>query len=98
MRTIAAARTRMREVLEDFGGATSLTCGAEAAESLDAAADADAAGADAEVAEWRPLDGSAGKLVADGTPSSNAGRTAERPESVSRLRRFSSERISAAPW
>ncbi len=44
--------------------------------------------------EWRPLDDFPGEVAADGVAFSTAGRIAERPESVSRLRRLSSERNS----
>ena len=92
----------MRGVLEDFGGAISDAWGVvEVTEEADVAGAAplDAAAAlAADGAEWRPLDGLPGVLVPEGALSSSAGRIAERPESVSRLRRLSSERISAALW
>ena len=86
-------------MLEDFGGAISVAWGVvELTEEADAAtAPALAALAAEDGAEWRPLDGLL-VLAPDGKPSSSAGRIAERPESVSRLRRLSSERISAALW
>jgi hypothetical protein len=53
--------------------------------------------ANVEEADGRSLDGFA-PADGDGVLISKAGRTAERPESVSRLRRLSSERISEACW
>ena len=98
-RMTAATRTRMREVLEDFGGAISVAWGVveltdEADGATGLAAAALALGVD-DGTEWRPLDGLLA-TAADGRPSSTAGRIAERPESVSRFRRLSSERISEA--
>ncbi len=55
-----------------------------------------AAGAAAGGVLWRPLE-----IFATGgaeSCGSSAGSTAERPESVSRLRRLSSERMSEACW